>query len=367
MLPPRSLMLLQMVPMLVLFVGSVIRLPDVAFDVTLATYLDSADGAAMLLFAAAVMVFMVQMWHHSAGRLLTASMLSVLSFAAVKGYADSLDVPHLICKSRAPQIRPGPVPCMTLVTGANSGIGKATAQLLAQQGHVVIMACRSNASCAVAAEEIKQSTDKGTIIPMGGLDLASLEATRAWAAQVTGKVDYLFNNAGVIPTGAVTTGDGLELGLGVSYVGHLALSRWLLAAGVRAARPTTGPRDGGRTPTCRSVPPPRAGVDARDGQRADRVGRGPPRQPAREPLRRRGRRRGRPARRAHHGLRDPAALLRAAEASRHAPWRPTQLRRVPSRQARQRPVRARAAQAAWAARRLGAPRHGGHACAAAHP
>ena len=86
----------------------------------------------------------------------------------------------------------------TVVTGANSGIGRATAIHLAQQGHTVYGTVRS---VDRAAKLQAMSADAGVEINLVELDVADDESVRAGFAQILestdGQVDVLVNNAGV--------------------------------------------------------------------------------------------------------------------------------------------------------------------------
>ena len=108
-----------------------------------------------------------------------------------------------------------------VVTGANSGLGAATAGALAAAGASVVLACRN--------------TDKGTraAAAMTGdvlvreLDLADLSSVRAFAA-ATGPVDVLINNAGIMAVPPGRTADGFELQFGTNFLGPFALTGLLL-------------------------------------------------------------------------------------------------------------------------------------------
>ncbi|MFJ9242523.1 SDR family oxidoreductase [Streptomyces sp. NPDC101776] len=88
---------------------------------------------------------------------------------------------------------------VVLVTGASSGIGEATARLLAAAGHRVLLGARRADRIAAVAKDIQ--ADGGTA-DHRELDVTSLESVRAFvrAAQESyGRVDVLVNNAGVMP------------------------------------------------------------------------------------------------------------------------------------------------------------------------
>lgn len=127
-----------------------------------------------------------------------------------------------------------------LVTGANSGLGKAAAARLAAAGAEIVMAVRSTAKGEAAKAEILASAPSARI-EVRTLDLASLKAVRAFAQALLeeGKpLDTLVNNAGVMapPTRNVTV-DGHELQFGTNFLGPFALTNLLLPLLLRSERP----------------------------------------------------------------------------------------------------------------------------------
>jgi NAD(P)-dependent dehydrogenase (short-subunit alcohol dehydrogenase family) len=88
-----------------------------------------------------------------------------------------------------------------LVTGGSKGIGKACAQILAEEGCAVMIASRDGAALESAAADIKSKT--GADVKWKAADLSqrgAAEELAKWAAQ-SGPVDILVNNAGAIPGG----------------------------------------------------------------------------------------------------------------------------------------------------------------------
>ena len=84
-----------------------------------------------------------------------------------------------------------------LVTGCNSGIGYEATKRLAQEGHTIIMACRTLEKAQNAAASI-QTTD-GTLIP-AECDLASLDSIQQFAKNLLSqaeKLDVVCYNAGL--------------------------------------------------------------------------------------------------------------------------------------------------------------------------
>ncbi|WNG55547.1 SDR family oxidoreductase [Archangium gephyra] len=117
-----------------------------------------------------------------------------------------------------------------VVTGANSGVGLATATELARRGATVVMACRSAARGEQALKEARQRSGSDKLELML-CDLGSLESIRNFARELQGRhpvLDVLVNNAGVITVKRETTRDGFESQLGVNHLGHFLLTNLLL-------------------------------------------------------------------------------------------------------------------------------------------
>ena len=104
-----------------------------------------------------------------------------------------------------------------IVTGGNSGIGKATAGALAAAGHSVMIACRTIPKAEQAAAEMAGDVE------VRHLDLADLSSVRRFTDSVE-TVDVLVNNAGVMSQPLPRTADGFEPHIGTNYLGHFALT-----------------------------------------------------------------------------------------------------------------------------------------------
>ena len=116
-----------------------------------------------------------------------------------------------------------------LVTGANTGIGRATAAALARQGGRVCVASRSREKGEEAVAGIKASTGNEAVwfLP---LDLADLDSVRACASAFLARgepLHVLVNNAGVAGRHGLTR-QGFELTFGVNHLAHFALTNALL-------------------------------------------------------------------------------------------------------------------------------------------
>jgi len=109
-----------------------------------------------------------------------------------------------------------------IVTGANSGIGRAAARALADHGARVVLAVRNTEKGQAAAASMPGPTE------VRPLDLASLASVRDFAAGWEGEIDLLSNNAGVMIPPLTRTAEGFELQFGTNHLGHFALTNLLL-------------------------------------------------------------------------------------------------------------------------------------------
>src|SRR5437773_1849759 len=125
---------------------------------------------------------------------------------------------------------PGQHGRLAVVTGADTGLGFQTAQVLAARGASVVLAVRDTDKGKRAAAAIA-GTAPGADITVSPLDLASLDSIRAAADQLRAQhpaIDLLINNAGVMFPPRQATGDGFELQFGTNHLGHFALTGLLL-------------------------------------------------------------------------------------------------------------------------------------------
>jgi retinol dehydrogenase 12 len=114
-----------------------------------------------------------------------------------------------------------------LVTGANTGIGRATASALAARGARLWLACRSREKAAPVLAAI---VTRGGLADFVRLDLSDLASVRACAEEVLCKdapLHVLLNNAGVAGLRG-TTAQGFEMAFGTNHLGHFLLTELLL-------------------------------------------------------------------------------------------------------------------------------------------
>lgn len=118
------------------------------------------------------------------------------------------------------------IPSMTgrtaVITGANSGLGRAAARALAAHGAQVVVAVRDLAKGHEAVATMSGDLD------VRFLDLGDLASVRAFAGEFDGPIDLLINNAGVMGSPLGRTVDGFETQFGTNHLGPFALTNLLL-------------------------------------------------------------------------------------------------------------------------------------------
>jgi NAD(P)-dependent dehydrogenase (short-subunit alcohol dehydrogenase family) len=117
-----------------------------------------------------------------------------------------------------------------LVTGANQGIGKATALALAQKGARVVLVSRSREKGLAALADIQTASGSKDHELLVG-DLSSLAQVRRVAAEFKARHDrlhVLINNAGVLVPNRRITADGLEETFAVNHLASFLFTKELL-------------------------------------------------------------------------------------------------------------------------------------------
>ena len=117
-----------------------------------------------------------------------------------------------------------------VITGANSGIGKATATGLAQQGATIVMVCRSAERGEAARQEVIKSSSNANVF-LELCDLSSHESIKDCAKRIRANYDYidvLINNAGAIFGEHQLTEDGLERTFGLNHMGYFLFTHYML-------------------------------------------------------------------------------------------------------------------------------------------
>lgn len=117
-----------------------------------------------------------------------------------------------------------------LITGGNSGIGKAAATQLAKKGATVVILSRSKERGEQAVQDIIAQSGN-TNVDLLVADLASQKSVRHAAQQFKSKYDrlhVLINNAAVFLPNRTETEEGIESTFAINYLSHFLLTHLLL-------------------------------------------------------------------------------------------------------------------------------------------
>jgi NAD(P)-dependent dehydrogenase (short-subunit alcohol dehydrogenase family) len=113
-----------------------------------------------------------------------------------------------------------------IVTGARSGLGKATAEGLARLGATVRLVVRDAALAAPTLADLRHEIPDATFLA-DECDIADLDAVRRYAAGLTDPIHALIHNAGVLPAHRTESPQGHELTLATHVLGPLLLTELL--------------------------------------------------------------------------------------------------------------------------------------------
>ena len=118
---------------------------------------------------------------------------------------------------------------IAIVTGANSGMGMATAAALSDMGATVVMLCRNEERGRKAYNILSKKSNRKLELML--CDLGDIDSIKAFAAAFKtkyDKLDILVNNAGFISLDRQITTDGFERQFGVNHIGHFLLTMKLV-------------------------------------------------------------------------------------------------------------------------------------------
>lgn len=101
---------------------------------------------------------------------------------------------------------------VAIVTGASSGIGDATARLLAECGAAVVLAARRDDRLQSLRDDIERAGGRALAVATDVTDRAAVQRLADRAKEEFGRIDVLVNNAGIMP---------------LSYVKNLHVDEWL--------------------------------------------------------------------------------------------------------------------------------------------
>jgi NAD(P)-dependent dehydrogenase (short-subunit alcohol dehydrogenase family) len=130
-----------------------------------------------------------------------------------------------------------PARCV-VITGASSGIGKASAEAFARMGWHVIGTGRDPHRCAQTEAQLRAIAPNGGRVDFLRADFEEMREVRRLAAEIatlTNRVDILVNNAGGVRDGFYRTAEGLEATFAANHLAPFLLTRELLPLLERAA------------------------------------------------------------------------------------------------------------------------------------
>ena len=120
-----------------------------------------------------------------------------------------------------------------VITGANSGIGRAATEALVDRGARVTMVCRDRGRAEAARAEIERVSGRAGRVAIELCDVARPGDVARLASRLRDPIDVVVHNAGVLPPQRSDTEDGLELTWATHVAGPHLLTRLL--------RPRLGP------------------------------------------------------------------------------------------------------------------------------
>jgi NADP-dependent 3-hydroxy acid dehydrogenase YdfG len=88
---------------------------------------------------------------------------------------------------------------VVVITGASSGLGEATARLLAQEGATVVLGARRRERIQSLADELTGNGGKALAIQTDVTDVDQVQRLVDTAVQTYGRIDVMINNAGLMP------------------------------------------------------------------------------------------------------------------------------------------------------------------------
>jgi NAD(P)-dependent dehydrogenase (short-subunit alcohol dehydrogenase family) len=116
-----------------------------------------------------------------------------------------------------------------IITGANQGIGKASAEALGKMGASLVLVCRNAEKARAAITDIERAGAKNVELVAG--DMGSQADVRRVASEIKAKhprIDVLLNNAGLLSTTRRETADGIEETLAINHLGYFLFTNLLL-------------------------------------------------------------------------------------------------------------------------------------------
>ncbi len=117
-----------------------------------------------------------------------------------------------------------------LITGANSGLGRVSAETLADKGAEVLLVCRTKKKADATRDQISAKTGNSNLHAYSA-DLSAMSDVRSLAEKILRnhpRLDVLLNNAGVLLGDRFDTVDGYETTFATNHLAYFLLTRLLI-------------------------------------------------------------------------------------------------------------------------------------------
>lgn len=124
-----------------------------------------------------------------------------------------------------------------IVTGANSGIGYATAEGLASRGATVYIVCRNKERGEAALSKIQSATGNKNV-HLEVCDISSISDVKSFASRFCAKdepIHVLVNNAGLLEHNRLITSEGYEMNFAVNVLGTYTMTELMVPLLEKAA------------------------------------------------------------------------------------------------------------------------------------
>ena len=113
-----------------------------------------------------------------------------------------------------------------IITGGSSGLGLASAEEFASQGADITLVARGAERLVEASQQLRNRYPDARITERV-LDISNLDEVRAFAREISGPVDVLMNNAGLMGPDFALSIEGIESQMATNHIGHFLLTSLL--------------------------------------------------------------------------------------------------------------------------------------------